>query len=243
MKKLKILAADRGIMQNTDFTGFMLFNHGKQGTRRPGKFGPLYVFNDDTLFAGSHLGMHPHSDVEIVTIMITGVESHQDTLEAHDNYFAGDVQLISSGNGIMHSGGNPSADSDARHLQIWVQPRELGNPPHVSVLKSSEKHALNGPEILIVSPETIHGSLKIDQDLWISELLLEPGHPYNLSPRKNGNGLLIYIVYGEMITVIDEELRAGDALFLKEWEEITFLGTQISASLILIETILPDDDD
>ena len=46
-----------------------------------------------------------------------------------------------------------------------------------------------------------------------------------------------------MITVIDEELRAGDALFLKEWEEITFLGTQISASLILIETILPDDDD
>ena len=49
--------------------------------------------------------MHRHANVEIVTIMVSGVESHEDTLGIHENYEAGDVQLISAGSGMSHAGG------------------------------------------------------------------------------------------------------------------------------------------
>ena len=35
-------------------------------------FGPLRVINDDTIAAGRGFGMHPHRDMEIVTVMVAG---------------------------------------------------------------------------------------------------------------------------------------------------------------------------
>ncbi len=35
-------------------------------------FGPLRVINDDTIAAGRGFGMHPHRDMEIITVMVDG---------------------------------------------------------------------------------------------------------------------------------------------------------------------------
>ena len=35
-------------------------------------FGPLRVINDDTIAAGQGFGMHPHRDMEIITVMVDG---------------------------------------------------------------------------------------------------------------------------------------------------------------------------
>ena len=35
-------------------------------------FGPLRVINDDTIAAGQGFGMHPHRDMEIITVMVRG---------------------------------------------------------------------------------------------------------------------------------------------------------------------------
>jgi len=109
METYKLAAADRGLLKNSEFTGNALFNNGQKGTVRPDNFGPLYVFNNDTLYPGSGLGMRPHANVDIVTIMISGEESHKDTLGIHENHTAGDVQVISAGSGLHHAGGNTSS--------------------------------------------------------------------------------------------------------------------------------------
>ena len=96
---------ERGLIENRVFKGQTLFSNGMKNTSRPDVFGSVYVFNDDILFPESFLGMHPHENVEIVTIMISGTESHRDTLGIRENYNAGDVQLISSGKGLYHKVG------------------------------------------------------------------------------------------------------------------------------------------
>ncbi len=43
-------------------------------------FGPLRVINDDTIAAGQGFGMHPHRDMEIITVMVEGALSHADSM-------------------------------------------------------------------------------------------------------------------------------------------------------------------
>ena len=42
-------------------------------------FGPLRVINDDTIAAGHGFGMHPHRDMEIVTVVVDGQITHRDS--------------------------------------------------------------------------------------------------------------------------------------------------------------------
>ena len=43
-------------------------------------FGPLRVINDDTIAAGEGFGMHPHRDMEIITVMVEGQINHRDSM-------------------------------------------------------------------------------------------------------------------------------------------------------------------
>ena len=66
-------------------------------------FGPLLVINDDTIAAGEGFGMHPHRDMEIITVMVEGQLNHSDSMGHQDVIRAGDVQRMSAGTGILHS--------------------------------------------------------------------------------------------------------------------------------------------
>jgi hypothetical protein len=91
-------------------------------------FGPLRVINDDTIAAGRGFGMHPHRDMEIVTVMVEGVLQHRDSLGHTELLRAGEVQRMSAGSGVVHSEMNTS-DQPCRLLQIWIEPDQRGTAP------------------------------------------------------------------------------------------------------------------
>ena len=91
-------------------------------------YGPLRVINDDTISAGRGFGMHPHRDMEIITVMIEGELQHQDSAGNSGVIQAGDVQRMSAGTGIRHSEINESEQS-CRLLQIWIEPSQQGLAP------------------------------------------------------------------------------------------------------------------
>ena len=91
-------------------------------------FGPLRVINDDVIAAGQGFGMHPHHDMEIITVMVEGQLNHHDSMGNSGVIRAGDVQRMSAGTGIVHSEVN-EGDQPCRLLQIWIEPNRNNLPP------------------------------------------------------------------------------------------------------------------
>lgn len=91
-------------------------------------WGNLRVWNDDTIAPHSGFPPHPHRDMEIVTYILEGAISHQDSLGNAGRTEAGDVQVMSAGTGIRHSEFNVE-DVTTRLFQIWIMPTRSGEAP------------------------------------------------------------------------------------------------------------------
>jgi redox-sensitive bicupin YhaK (pirin superfamily) len=91
-------------------------------------FGPLRVINDDTIAPGRGFGMHPHRNMEIVTVMVEGQLNHRDSMGHAEVLRAGEVQHMSAGTGVVHSEIN-GGEQPCRLLQIWIEPSSSGIPP------------------------------------------------------------------------------------------------------------------
>jgi len=92
------------------------------------QFGALRVFNDDIVEAGKGFPTHPHDEMEIVTIVMSGEITHRDSVGNRSVIKAGDVQRMSAGTGLTHSEFN-LADKPVHFYQIWILPGERGLKP------------------------------------------------------------------------------------------------------------------
>jgi redox-sensitive bicupin YhaK (pirin superfamily) len=91
-------------------------------------FGPLRVINDDTIAPGRGFDLHPHRDMEIVTVMVEGELTHRDSMGNAEVIRAGEVQRMSAGTGVVHGEWNEGV-VPCRLLQIWIEPASQGIPP------------------------------------------------------------------------------------------------------------------
>ena len=85
-------------------------------------FGALRVLNDDIVAGGMGFGTHPHDNMEIITIPLSGQLEHKDSMGNTGVISNGEVQVMSAGTGIQHSEKNKNADRPVNLLQIWVFP-------------------------------------------------------------------------------------------------------------------------
>jgi redox-sensitive bicupin YhaK (pirin superfamily) len=91
-------------------------------------FGPLRVWNDDRIEAGTGFDMHGHRDMEIITYVRKGAITHMDHLKNVGRTEAGDVQVMSAGKGIMHAEFNHESEA-TEIFQIWIEPATRGVAP------------------------------------------------------------------------------------------------------------------
>lgn len=91
-------------------------------------WGALRVWNDDEIAAHSGFPPHPHRDMEIITYVREGAISHRDNLGNQGRTAAGDVQVMSAGNGITHSEYNLE-ETTSKIFQIWIMPNQRGTAP------------------------------------------------------------------------------------------------------------------
>ena len=92
-------------------------------------FGALRVLNDDTVAPGMGFGKHPHDNMEIVSIPLSGDLHHNDSTGRNEIIRQHDVQIMSAGSGIAHSEMNANKDQQVKFLQIWVMSKELNITP------------------------------------------------------------------------------------------------------------------
>jgi quercetin 2,3-dioxygenase len=92
-------------------------------------WGPIRVWNDDTIAPGTGFPPHPHADMEIITYVRDGAITHQDSLGNTGRTEAGDVQVMSAGSGVRHSEYNREPGA-TRIFQIWIEPKTRGGEPN-----------------------------------------------------------------------------------------------------------------
>ena len=66
-------------------------------------FGALRVLNDDTISPGMGFGTHPHDNMEIITIPLSGDLEHKDSMGNVGAINEGEIQVMSAGTGVYHS--------------------------------------------------------------------------------------------------------------------------------------------
>ena len=91
-------------------------------------WGPIRVWNDDAIAAGTGFPPHSHADMEIITYVRDGAITHQDSLGNTGRTEAGDVQVMSAGSGVRHSEYNREP-GETRIFQIWIEPKQRGGEP------------------------------------------------------------------------------------------------------------------
>ena len=90
-------------------------------------FGSLVAHNDELLPPGTGYADHPHTDLEIVTWVLSGALRHTSSVGSAV-VGPGQVQRLSAGAGVVHSEVADGPET-TRFLQAWVRPDESGLVP------------------------------------------------------------------------------------------------------------------
>jgi quercetin 2,3-dioxygenase len=195
-------------------------------------FGELCGFADDVVYAGQGFGMHPHKDMEISTVMLSGAQVHKDTTGSERTIGANGVQTMSAGMGILHSEYNASQTEPFQSFQIWIYPREKGTTPrheHFAYEPVQKRNQI----LLALSPDRRRGSTLIGQDAFFSLSSLEAKAVVSYQINLTGNGVYLHCAKGE-VEVERHHLQPGDALGVYEAEAFQVRALQ-DAELIFVE--------
>lgn len=195
------------------------------------RFGVLRVINDDIIDPGTGFDMHPHDNMEIVTIPLEGGLRHEDSTGAKGVINAGDVQIMSAGTGIVHSEFNASHQLHAYTLQIWVYPKKADIKPRYDQKKFDAAERLNHWQTL-VSPQADAGALWINQDAYFSRADVEAGKELTYTLHNKNNGVYAFIIEGKL-QIGDTVLSRRDALGITETENITIKALDYSEVLFI----------
>lgn len=232
MKKIIHKAATRGTADYGWLKANYSFSFANHYDPNRVQFGALRVLNDDRIAGGMGFGMHPHDNMEIVTIPLKGVVKHRDSMGNQGEIKAGEIQIMSAGKGITHSEYNGSESEELNLFQIWVFPKLRNIEPHYDQ-KAFSLNDREGKFQLLVSPGKEKETLWINQDAWFSMGKFKAGEQVTYQLKKEGNGAYLMVVDGE-IEVDGEKLGRRDALGLYETGEIT-ITVKADTELLLID--------
>lgn len=193
-------------------------------------FGALRVLNDDFIDGGGGFDTHPHDNMEIVTIPLTGTLAHRDSMGNYSTISAGEVQIMSAGTGIRHSEHNHSESEPVTLFQIWVFPNEKNLTPsydQINLSLTKKKNELH----CVVSPDG-SGGVKINQKSWFHLGELDSGWFGKYDLHGPDQGVYLLVIEGE-VEVDGNLLGKRDAIGITECTDFNIKSTSNSKVLLI----------
>jgi quercetin 2,3-dioxygenase len=202
------------------------------------QFGPLRVLNDDVVAAGKGFGMHPHREMEIVTLVLSGELEHRDSAGHSAVTTWGGIQRMSAGTGIYHSEMNPSASQPATLLQMWFLPEVRGLEPSYETTKF-DPAALRNALVPVASHASVAGKVaKIHQDMTIYLSELEAGAQVRFE-QPEGRLIFLFVLDGSVALSDDVQLGTRDSARMDDTPALT-VSSASGGRFMLID--LPDTE-
>ncbi|MFZ5563244.1 MAG: pirin family protein, partial [Thermodesulfobacteriota bacterium] len=152
---------------------YWLFSFSSYFDPRNIQFGALRVFNDDIVQPGTGFPTHPHEEMEIITIVLDGEMTHEDSMGNKTVIRAGDVQRMSAGTGLTHSEFN-LAPKPVHFYQIWIFPDKAGLRPTYDQ-KSYAPDTWRNRLLPVASGQNLPGAVTFHTDATIYRCDLDRG--------------------------------------------------------------------
>jgi redox-sensitive bicupin YhaK (pirin superfamily) len=226
-----IRSADRYHIENEWLSAYWHFSFDHYRDPANVSFGPLRVFNNDTIAPGGGFPFHPHREMEIVTYVIKGQLEHRDTMGNTGVISPGEIQRMSAGTGLRHSEFNPSPTEPTEIVQLWLIPAV----PQLTPSWEQKRYPLEertGKLLPIAVPagssnKPAH-AVEVHQDATIYTSLLASGQSvtHTLAPGRRG---YIFVINGEL-DLNGQTLRAGDQARVTDETELRLSGPSNGAA-------------
>lgn len=194
-------------------------------------FGVLRVLNDDIIDGGGGFGMHPHDNMEIITIPIEGELEHKDSMGNVGVIRQNEVQVMSAGTGVYHSEYNKNSDKKINLLQIWIFPNKRNVTPRYDQITFDPKDRVN-KLLQIVSPNANEKGLWIHQDAWFHLGNFDKDLSIDYTLKKKGNGIYLFVISGSVF-VEDQLLNKRDGMGVWAIDKIKIKAETKSEILIM----------
>jgi len=200
-------------------------------------FGLLRVLNDDIVTPSMGFGTHPHENMEIISIPLSGALRHQDSMGNKHTISTGEVQIMSAGSGITHSEYNNSSSEDVNFLQIWVQPKERDITPRYDQKVFDEDKRQNRFQLL-VAPEQSQDTVLINQDAWFSLADIDAEKQVTYEKNDKRSGVYFFVIEGN-VKIEGHDIKRRDGLALMDGETYPIVA-ETKTQLLTIEVPLAD---
>lgn len=202
-------------------------------------FGALRVLNDDFVDGGMGFGTHPHDNMEIISLPLSGDLEHKDSMGNVAVIKQNDVQIMSAGTGIYHSEYNKNKDKKVNFLQIWVFPKVRNIEPRYDQINFKPEDRVNKLQ-QIVSPSKTDEGVWINQDAWFHLGNLKKGFATDYMIKQKGNGVYFFVIEGDVTInplagqVGGQKLNKRDGFGVWDVEKLS-ISADSDAEVLLME--------
>lgn len=213
MKTILHKANTRGAANHGWLNSYHTFSFAGYYSAERMNFGALRVLNDDTVAGGMGFGKHPHDNMEIVSIPLSGDLEHNDTTGRHEIIKQGDVQIMSAGSGIAHSEKNANHNKEVKFLQIWVMPKERNIAPRYEQKSFPLENRKNKLQT-VVAPDNKE-AVWINQNAWFTLGNFEAAQTTSYTLHNAKSGVYVFVLKGG-VTINSIALQERDGLGITE---------------------------
>ena len=178
----------------------------------------LRVINDDHIAGQQGFGTHPHDNMEILTCVLKGTISHQDSMGNKGDIKAGEWQLMSAGSGIQHSEMN-QYDEQVHLLQIWIHSNQRDAVPTYQQIACDVRETPNQWHV-IAGPKD-NAQMHLRQQAEVKSAFLQQDHRLDV---QSVHGLNYVHVINGAVEIGEHLVKAGDALLFRDVAQIKALN-------------------
>ena len=195
-------------------------------------FRALRVLNDDRVAPGRGFGAHAHRDMEILTYVLEGSLLHKDSMGERQVFGPNTIQVMSAGNGVVHSEFNASESEAVHFLQIWIEPAVEDTEPSYQQIVFEPSQKQGRLRLLASSGGDGEPAALIKQDARIYAAVLDPGVKIDeaLAP---GRHAWVQVARGD-VSLNGEALREGDGAAVTDERELSLAGEGPKGAEILL---------
>ncbi|MEI5906377.1 pirin family protein [Bacillus spongiae] len=194
-------------------------------------FGPMRVLNDDIVKPLRGFGAHPHSEMEIVSLVLDGQLKHEDSTGQSAVTTFGGIQRMTAGTGVVHSEVNPSSNEEVNFLQMWFFPDESNLTPSYEKTEFNVDQLKNN--LLPVVSKTHSGKeiAYINQNLTIYLSDLEKGKELPFT-QDEGRKILIFVIEGEL-SIKGKTLYRRDSVRISNKSNLDILANENTRFMLI----------